>query len=281
MKTDATRLTGAGQARGVTAFPRPAFRIIKFAEPRTRQAVPESMRSNQKEDESHGAEPGTEQSQGSGRARNIGGTVWYNTVGWVRQESAAATALVQAFIALGIAFEWWHWSPAQTGAVVGIVAALLGMFVRSQVTPIHRFRPRTGPPGASGRGVSNWPQGGPDSGVRVLPGTGASRGRPGRTPGWRAGRRPDRTRMAGGPPPDRTGMAGGPPPGPDAGQPPGRTLVRPVRGPPARMSGRPAGRTSRPRRISRSLATGSDRLAFASARNRIAVRPRAAARSCP
>ena len=155
--------------------------------------------------------PGIEQSQGSGRARNIGGTVWYNTVGWIRQESAAATALVQAFIALGIAFEWWHWSPAQTGAVVGIVAALLGMFVRSQVTPIHRFRPRTGPPGASGRGVSNWPQGEPDSEARVLPGTGAG-------PASR--------------PEDR--MASGPPPGPDAGQPPG-----PNTGPPGSRPTRP------------------------------------------
>jgi hypothetical protein len=172
--------------------------------------------------------PGTEQSQGSRQARNIGATVWYNTVGWVRQESAAATALVQAFIALGIAFEWWHWSPAQTGAVVGIVAALLGMFVRSQVTPIHRFRPRTGQPGASGRGVSNWPQGGPDSGVRVLPDTGAApAGRP--EDGMAGGPPPGPgTGMAGGPPPGPdTGMAGGPPPGPDAGQPP-----RPNTGPP-------------------------------------------------
>lgn len=59
-------------------------------------------------------------------------------VQWVRQESAAAQALVLAFIALGIAFQWWQWSNAQTGAVVGIVAALLGMFVRSQVTPLVR-----------------------------------------------------------------------------------------------------------------------------------------------
>jgi hypothetical protein len=74
--------------------------------------------------------------------KHIVSSVWYGIVGWVRQESAAATALVQAFIALGIAFAWWHWSNAQTGAVIGIVAALLGMFVRSQVTPI--VRPRAG-----------------------------------------------------------------------------------------------------------------------------------------
>jgi hypothetical protein len=67
-------------------------------------------------------------------------TVWNGIVNWVRQESAAATALVQAFIALGIAFSWWTWSPAQTGAVIGITAAMLGMFVRSQVTPIVRSK---------------------------------------------------------------------------------------------------------------------------------------------
>ncbi len=67
--------------------------------------------------------------------------VWNKIVAWVRQESAAATALVESFIALGIAFGWWHWSPAQTGAVIGIVSALLGMFVRSQVTPLHRMTP--------------------------------------------------------------------------------------------------------------------------------------------
>ena len=74
--------------------------------------------------------------------KHIASSVWFGIVGWVRQESAAATALVQAFIALGIAFAWWHWSNAQTGAVIGIVSALLGMFVRSQVTPL--VRPRSG-----------------------------------------------------------------------------------------------------------------------------------------
>ncbi len=59
-------------------------------------------------------------------------------VAWIRQESAATMALIQAFLAVGIAFQWWHWTDAQTGAVVGISAALLGMFVRSQVTPLIR-----------------------------------------------------------------------------------------------------------------------------------------------
>jgi hypothetical protein len=181
------------------------------------------------------ANPGTEQSGGGGHARNIGGTVWYNVVGWVRQESAAATALVQAFIALGIAFAWWHWSPAQTGAVVGIVAALLGMFVRSQVTPIHRFRPRAAQPGGSGRGAGNGAQGERDGGVRVLPGTGA--GRPGGPDAGMAGGRPPGpdAGMAGGRPPGPdAGMAGGPPPWPDIGQP-----TRPNAGPPGPQPTRP------------------------------------------
>jgi hypothetical protein len=63
---------------------------------------------------------------------------WSQLITWIRQESAAVQALIQAFIALGIAFQWWHWSDAQTGTVVGIAAALLGMFVRSQVTPLVR-----------------------------------------------------------------------------------------------------------------------------------------------
>jgi hypothetical protein len=61
---------------------------------------------------------------------------WRQIATWVRREPAAAEALILAFIALGIAFGWWQWSNAQTGAVVGIAAALLGMFVRSQVTPL-------------------------------------------------------------------------------------------------------------------------------------------------
>jgi hypothetical protein len=57
---------------------------------------------------------------------------------WVQQESAATQTLIMAFIALGIAFQWWHWTNAETGAAVGIVTAMLGMFVRSQVTPLVR-----------------------------------------------------------------------------------------------------------------------------------------------
>jgi hypothetical protein len=193
------------------------------------------------------ARPGTEQSGGSGHARNIGGMVWYNVVGWVRQESAAATALVQAFIALGIAFAWWHWSPAQTGAVVGIVAALLGMFVRSQVTPIHRFRPRAAQSGGSGRGVGNGVQGERDGGVRVLPGTGAGPAG-GPDPGMAGGRPPgpDAGIAGGRPPGPDAGIAGGRPPGPDAGMagggPPWPDIGQPTRpnaGPPGPQPARP------------------------------------------
>jgi hypothetical protein len=65
---------------------------------------------------------------------------WNQIIRGLRTESVAAQAIVQAFIAVGIAFGWWHWSPAQTGAVVGMVAAFLGMAVRSQVTPMVRPR---------------------------------------------------------------------------------------------------------------------------------------------
>jgi hypothetical protein len=183
---------------------------------------------------------GTERSQGSGHPRSVGGLAWNNIVGWVRQESAAATALVQAFIALGIAFEWWHWSPAQTGAVVGIVAALLAMFVRSQVTPIHRLRPEHRAPGGYERDVSTRPEGEPDSEVRVLPGTGAGAGPvPGRPDAGVAGGPaatpdPGLPRM---PPPGPPRMPpAGPPPGPPRGPDPGpdtRPDLGPVGGPDA------------------------------------------------
>lgn len=64
----------------------------------------------------------------------------------LRQESVSLQALVQAVIALGLAFNWWNWSDGQTGAVVGIAAALLSMFARSQVTPTIRPRSADGKP---------------------------------------------------------------------------------------------------------------------------------------
>ena len=68
--------------------------------------------------------------------------VFNEIVIWVRQEPSTTQVLILAFVALGVAFQWWHWSSAQTGAVFGMAAVLLGMFVRSQVTPV--VRPRDG-----------------------------------------------------------------------------------------------------------------------------------------
>ena len=172
---------------------------------------------------------GTERSQGSGHPHNFGVMVWHNIVGWIRQESAAATALVQAFIALGIAFEWWHWSPAQTGAVIGIVAALLGMFVRSQVTPIHRLRPERRVRGGYVRDVDTGPEDEPDSDVRILRGGGAGAGP---APG-----RPD-AGIPGGPP---TTPDPGPPRMPSPGTPPGPPRMPPAGPPPGPPPGPPRG----------------------------------------
>jgi hypothetical protein len=69
------------------------------------------------------------------------GRAWNTILTWVRKEPAATQALIVVFIALGIAFQWWHWSNGQTGAVIGIAAALLAMFVRSQVTPLINRTP--------------------------------------------------------------------------------------------------------------------------------------------
>jgi hypothetical protein len=83
--------------------------------------------------------PGDAIPANTGRGRNARAkAAWTAVATWVRREPAVAQALILAFIALGIAFSWWQWSDAQTGAVVGIAAALLGMFVRSQVTPLSQ-----------------------------------------------------------------------------------------------------------------------------------------------
>ena len=107
--------------------------------------------------------PGEATPARTGQSRNAWAkSAWHTVVTWVRKESAAAQALIQAFIALGIAFQWWHWSDAQTGAVVGITAALLGMFVRSQVTPliqpVTRGRPLIPAPDEAGAAPA-WPAG--------------------------------------------------------------------------------------------------------------------------
>jgi len=81
--------------------------------------------------------PGDAIPAGTGQSRSTRvNSAWNIVLTWVRKEPAVTQALILAFIAIGIAFGWWHWGDAQAGAVAGITAALLGMFVRSQVTPL-------------------------------------------------------------------------------------------------------------------------------------------------
>jgi hypothetical protein len=63
-------------------------------------------------------------------------------VSFIRREPVAfwggITVLVEALIALALVFEWVDWTGEQTGAVMGVVAALgaiLVVVVRSQVRP--------------------------------------------------------------------------------------------------------------------------------------------------
>jgi hypothetical protein len=76
----------------------------------------------------------------------------------LREEPVAITALVQAVIGLGIAFSWWRWTPAQTGAVVGLVAGALTL-IRGLVIPTAK-RHRVSSPAASRE-----PAGGPAGAV--------------------------------------------------------------------------------------------------------------------
>jgi hypothetical protein len=59
---------------------------------------------------------------------------WSTVVTLVGKGPAATQALAVALIAIGIAFQWWHWSDAQTGDAAWAAAVLLGMSARSQVT---------------------------------------------------------------------------------------------------------------------------------------------------
>lgn len=176
--------------------------------------------------------------------KHIAGSVWFGIVGWVRQESAAATALVQAFIALGIAFAWWHWNNAQTGAVIGIVSALLGMFVRSQVTPLVRPRSGRNVPlaevGPHDEALAGPPAGAHQAARQARPpeaqagpeaGPPEGQPRPPEAPGWppEAQARPRESRPPEGQPGHPTMPYGSPPGAPPAG-PPGE----PPAGPPFR-----------------------------------------------
>ena len=57
--------------------------------------------------------------------------------GW-KMEPVVFQGAIQAMIALGLAFHWWTWNDAQTGAVIGIVASFLALITRNQVTPTYR-----------------------------------------------------------------------------------------------------------------------------------------------
>ncbi len=58
----------------------------------------------------------------------------------IRREPALVTALVSALIALGVSFGL-NLSTDQVGTIMAVVAALLGFFVRSQVTPTKNIPP--------------------------------------------------------------------------------------------------------------------------------------------
>jgi predicted negative regulator of RcsB-dependent stress response len=65
---------------------------------------------------------------------------------WARQEPVTLQAGVQAVIALGVAFGWWHWSAEQTGAVIAVMASFLGAITRTQVTPTSNPKSGSGEP---------------------------------------------------------------------------------------------------------------------------------------
>ena len=57
----------------------------------------------------------------------------------LREEPVAVTALIQAIVGIGIAFNWWQWTAAQTGAVVAMAAGLLTL-IRGIVVPTAKQR---------------------------------------------------------------------------------------------------------------------------------------------
>ena len=66
---------------------------------------------------------------------------WFTAVqSFVKLEPSTVQAILQSILALGLAFGWFHWTTAQTGAVVGMVAVLLAMFVRTQVVSLYGLR---------------------------------------------------------------------------------------------------------------------------------------------
>ena len=59
------------------------------------------------------------------------------------REPVLIMGAIQALLGLAIAFEWINWTQVQTGAVVAVVAAVLSVIVRQQVTPVQTLRRAT------------------------------------------------------------------------------------------------------------------------------------------
>jgi hypothetical protein len=53
----------------------------------------------------------------------------------VRNEPVACQGLIQSGLAVMVGFGLLAWTAEQTGLVLGLTAAIFGMFARSQVTP--------------------------------------------------------------------------------------------------------------------------------------------------
>jgi hypothetical protein len=62
-----------------------------------------------------------------------------NLVHLAAREPVTIVGLIQAGIALGTVFGWWHWSPEENGAVTAMIAGALA-FVRGLVTPTEPKR---------------------------------------------------------------------------------------------------------------------------------------------
>jgi hypothetical protein len=58
--------------------------------------------------------------------------------------AATFTAAVSATLALGTGFVWWHFSPVEIAALVGVLSAMIGVgsavLARQSVSPTTNFR---------------------------------------------------------------------------------------------------------------------------------------------
>lgn len=62
----------------------------------------------------------------------------------VRNEPVACQGLIQSGLAVMVGFGMLAWTAEQTGLVLGLTAAIFGMFARSQVTPNAKANSATG-----------------------------------------------------------------------------------------------------------------------------------------